>query len=111
MGETSAIGTNPTLVGAGVCLGELGHGDLEVFFLWVVGDGGSASEAWRSVAASGDNSHAAHGRFPTPVLSVVSVHAGGRVEAFHGDGPVDQPIHLPWAEHRAGDCKRKTCGL
>ena len=83
--EPSAIDTNTALVGACICHCQLRDVNLEAFCLWVISDGGSAFVAWSSVAAGGDNGHAARGRFPAPILSVVSVHAGGRVEAFHGN--------------------------
>ena len=85
VGEPSAINTNTALVGACVCHCKLGDVNLEAFCLWVVSDGGSASVAWSSVAAGGDNGYAARGRLPAPILSVMSVHTGGRVEAFHSN--------------------------
>lgn len=85
VGEPSAIDTNTALVGAFLCLCEPGHVNLEVFCQWVVSDGDSALVAWSGEAVGGDNGRAARGRFLAPILSVVSVHAGGRVEAFHGN--------------------------
>lgn len=111
VGEPSAIDTDTALVGACVCRCEPGDVNLEVFGLWVVGDGDSVSVAWSSVAAGGGNGSAARARFPAPILSVVSVHAGGRVEAFHSNRAVEQTIDLPWSEHGARDCKRKSCWL
>lgn len=111
VGEPSAIDTNSALVGACFCHCKLGDVNLEVVCQWVVGDGDSALVAWSSVAVGGDNGRAARGRFLAPILSVVSVHAGGGVEAFHGNGPVGQTIYLPWSEHGARDYKRRTCWL